>query len=92
MTSVCLRRLMMALVLGLPLANQVSRPARADPTRPRAALVGPVTPDRHPFPARGSAGRREQGSSEHSGGWWLGTAAIALVLALCGGISVAARR
>jgi hypothetical protein len=51
-----------------------------------------------PFPPRGSAGRRAdpdagaEGRPEASGGWWLGTAGLALALAVCGGISVAIRR
>lgn len=52
----------------------------------------PATEARRPFPARGSSAGSRAGSPEGSGGWWLGTAGIALGLALCGGISVASKR
>jgi len=94
MPSARVRRLTMVLVLVsvLPMAGAASRPARAGDGTPRVTLAGPSAPGRHPIPARGPTGRRGEGPSEASGGWWLGTAAIALALALCGGISVATRR
>ena len=58
-----------------------------------AALAAPAAGGRRPFPPRGSGpGRRTGAGPEATGGWWIGTAGIALALALCGGISVASRR
>jgi flagellar biosynthesis protein FliO len=85
-----------ALVVGLldPGTGLARRPARADqaPLPPRVAIAAPGTAPPRPFPPRGSAVRRAEGGPEGAGGWWLGTAGIALALALCGGISLATRR
>jgi hypothetical protein len=64
---------------------------RADRVPPTAALDAPV---RRPItPRDGSpSARRDARPPEGSGGWWLGTAGVALALALCGWASVAARR
>jgi hypothetical protein len=68
--------------------------ARAEqaPLAPRAAGASPAPETPRPFPPRGSAVRRADGDAEGAGGWWLGTAGIALALAVCGGISVLTRR
>jgi len=60
----------------------------------------PLAPTgRRPFPTRGASApgpgaRRVPGRPEAtgSGGWWLGTAGIALALAVCGWASAAAKR
>jgi hypothetical protein len=71
--------------------------ARADEGRlpPRVASAAPETnpgaPPAHPFPPRTSLARRGGERPEASGGWWHGTAGIALALAVCGAISVATR-
>jgi hypothetical protein len=86
----------LALIVGLlgPCAVR----ADEDSPPPRVATIKPVrepglAPGR-PFPPRGSVVRRGEPQAEATptGGWWLGTAGIALALAVCGGISVAARR
>lgn len=72
--------LALALALGAP-------PARADDA------AGP-----RPFPPRGAGGpgARPGGAPARAeggtGGWWLGTAGVALALAACGWAGVAARR
>jgi hypothetical protein len=64
----------------------------------RGAQAGESPPptDRRPFPTRGSSQppRRAPGRPESagSGGWWAGTAGVALALAGCGWLSVTARR
>jgi hypothetical protein len=80
-------------LLGLPAVQ-----ADEDLAPPRVASVTPYrepgsAPGR-PFPPRGSVVRRgdPQGEATPTGGWWLGTAGIGLALAVCGGMSVAARR
>jgi hypothetical protein len=94
-----------ALVAGLldPGVGLDRRPVRADqaPLPPRVAGASPA-PDpatatatvsgRRPFPPRESAVRTAEGRPEGAGGWWLGTAGIALVVALFGGISLVTRR
>jgi flagellar protein FliO/FliZ len=72
---------MAGIVLALSLAD-----------RPREARAEPASPARHAFPPRGSTGRRAEGRAESSGGWWLGTAGIALALAAFGAVSLASRR
>lgn len=65
-------------------------PARAD-AGPTAAATSAAT--KRPFSPRGAtATSRPTPGAEGSGGWWLGTAGIALALAACGWMSVAARR
>jgi hypothetical protein len=71
-----------------------------DPRLARAEAA--LRPAARPFPPRGAgggagaagagAGRLPEGRAEAAGTWWLGTAGIALVLAVCGGISLATRR
>ncbi len=59
---------------------------------PPVAAMSP--PARRRFPARGAARPGEAGSrpgADGSGGWWFGTAGVALALALVGWGSVAAR-
>ncbi len=70
-----------------------ARPARADRVPPTTAIAAPASdsPGRRPFGAREASVRRAE-VSEGAGGWWLGTAGIALALALFGGISLASRR
>jgi hypothetical protein len=43
-------------------------------------------------PRRGAADRPAPDSAAGSSGWWLGTAGLALALAVCGGISLVFRR
>lgn len=49
-------------------------------------------PARHPFPLRRASTSRGGESAGHGGGWWLGTAGVALALAVVGGLSVVSRR
>jgi flagellar biogenesis protein FliO len=105
MTRAGLRRavlgaLGLALVAGLfdPIAATGRRLACAGDDRlpPRLARAAPalepgVTPAR-PFPPRSSIVRRAAERPEGSGGWWFGPAGIALALAVCGAISLGARR
>jgi hypothetical protein len=77
----------MALVLG-PGSPGLSA---AEPP-PTAAIAGPSSELRRPFEPRGASRRRGGQRAESSGTWWLGTAGIALALAVVGGVSVAARR
>jgi hypothetical protein len=85
-----------ALFAGLldPAAGLDPRTVRADEAQspPRVAIAGPAPDSPRPFAPRGSVARRAGGHSEGAGGWWLGTGGMALALAICGGISVAARR
>lgn len=57
-----------------------------------AAAAEVSTESRRPFPQRSSTVHRGVDGAASSGSWWLGTAGIALALALCGGISVASKR
>ena len=60
---------------------------------PTAAIRPPSLDDRLPAPARpGSADASAHASSGGSGGWWFGTAGIALALAAFGGVAAASRR
>ena len=70
-------------LLAAPGLCRAERPATASGARP--------------FPARGASAQpgsdaptRAQGSG--SGSWWVGTAGVALALAACGWVSVAARK
>jgi flagellar biogenesis protein FliO len=87
------------LVAGLfgPLVGTDRNVARADedPLPPRVASVAPalepgVLPAR-PVTPRRAVVRRSAERPEGTAGWWLGTAGIALALAVCGGISLATR-
>jgi hypothetical protein len=68
--------------------------AEPSPPPPRVAAVvsGAAVPAARPWPPRGAAGRRADGHAEGTGGWWFGTAAIALALAVYGAVSLATRR
>ena len=89
------RGLCLALMAGMAAPVLSDRPARADRVPPTTALAAP-SPDPGPSgrlafrPREASAHRTEV--SGGTGGWWLGTAGIALALALFGGISLASRR
>jgi flagellar biogenesis protein FliO len=90
-----------ALVAGLfdPIAGTSRRGALADedPLPPRiataASVLEPGVAPARPFPPRprGAIARRSAERSTGTGGWWFGTAGIALALAVCGGISLATR-
>jgi|GEM_PF-1011381 len=45
-----------------------------------------------PFPPRSSSTRKSSKRSELTTGWWFGTGGIAIALAVCGGLSLAARK
>jgi hypothetical protein len=79
---------MLAAALVLVLAVAPGSPARGGS---EADAIGsprrPVSRDGAHSPASPASGR-----SEGAGGWWLGTAGVALALAACGWASVAARR
>lgn len=68
-------------------------PALADRPPPTQSIAPPPVEARQPV-ARRSDGRRGAGDSPSggSGGWWLGTAGIAVALAVVGGASLASRR
>jgi hypothetical protein len=87
------------LVLGLLALGALSRVARADRSPPAAAIRGPAAEakdaegeERLPLPRRGESARRSAAGAQGSGSWWLGTAGIALALAVFGAISLATRR
>jgi hypothetical protein len=80
------------IVLGALAGLFASDHARADQAPPINAIANPLDNQRHPIAREGSASRSGAGAPGASGSWWLGTAGIALALAVCGGISVAARR
>jgi flagellar biogenesis protein FliO len=82
----------MVLGAGVLTLGPLSGTARADRSPPEAAIAGPGSLGRQPFPARGHASRRPGDSSGATGGWWIGTAGIALALAACGAVSVASKR
>jgi flagellar protein FliO/FliZ len=80
------------LILGPVLFGLVVPSVRADQSPPTVSIAGRNAVSPRPFPPRGATGRRADGLAEKSGGWWFGTAGIALALALVGGISMASRR
>ena len=87
------RGVRLALMAGMLAPWLSARPVRADRVPPTTAIAAPA-PDaagRRPFGTREATVRRSE-DSEGTGGWWLGTAGIALALALFGGISLATRR
>jgi flagellar biogenesis protein FliO len=85
-----------ALVIGL-LGSRAVR-ADEDLSPPRVASVAPArdpgSAPARPFPPRTAAVRRGDPQAEVTvtSGWWLGTTGIVLALAVCGAVSVAARR
>jgi hypothetical protein len=83
-----------AAVLALVAALAPEWPSRV---RARADEVPPAAAPRRPFPTRQDVAAGTQRNPSHpgdtsSGGWWLGTTAVALALAACGWASVAAKR
>jgi hypothetical protein len=56
------------------------------------AIPGPGAEGLHRVPAKTESTRPGRVGSDASGGWWLGTVALALGLAVFGGISLASRR
>jgi hypothetical protein len=72
-------------------ANEDLPPPRVAST---ARAPEPISASPRPFPPRGSVLRRGEPPADGAaaGGWWLGTAGIALALAVCGGITVALRQ
>jgi hypothetical protein len=69
--------------------------ARAESGSATASTDSTTTadPDRHMVtPPRGAVDRPRLADADGSGGWWVGTAGVALVLAGCGGLSLASRR
>ncbi len=89
------RGLCLALMAGMLAPVLSARPVRADRAPPTTAIAtpspDPEPPGRLPFRPRDASARRAEVSGG-AGGWWLGTAGIALALALFGGISLASRR
>jgi len=83
------------LVAGLGALDLQPRPAWADQPPADSHLdKASASTSHHLVPVRGTSRRTaaSRGSAESSSGWWLGTAGIALALAICGGISIASRR
>jgi hypothetical protein len=83
-----------AIVLLMALAGAASaEPIAAEPGQ---SPTSSHDPDRTPISWPSRAARRPDGTrdseSPGSSGWWLGSAGIALILAACGGVSIAARR
>jgi flagellar biogenesis protein FliO len=74
------------------LAGSVIAGARADEPIQDTAATERTTIERHPIQPRKTPSPRLKGETGGSSGWWLGTAGIALALALFGGISLASRR
>ena len=67
--------------------------ARADEVSPAASGIDEPSIARRVFPGRGaSLTRTSPAQPAGAAGWWLGTAGIALALAVCGWASVASRR
>jgi len=87
------RGVRLALMAGMLAPALSARPVRADRVPPTTAIAAPAAdpPGRRPFRPREASVPRTQASGG-AGGWWLGTAGIALALALFGGISLASRR
>ena len=92
---------LVAVLAPVSLPCLAPRAAQADDVPPVVALPSPADPGsssaRRPFPTRGEvasgvrhAPARPGGTG--SSGWWLGTGAAALALAVCGWASVAAKR
>jgi hypothetical protein len=77
------------IALGVAAFLLATAPALAD--RPEDQPARGDAPA-HPWPPDERAAPRPFGVSGASGGWWLGSAGIALALALFGGLSVASRR
>lgn len=92
MPRTSLRRLAAACVWGALLSGG-SAPSLvlAEHVPPSAAIAASPSEKLHRIGPR-SADRRSAGSSASSGGWWFGTAGIALALAVFGGVSLAAKR
>ena len=85
------RGVRLALMAGMLAPVLSARSVRADRVPPTTAIAAPNPSGRLPFRPREASVRRTE-VSEGAGGWWLGTAGIALALALFGGISLASRR
>jgi flagellar protein FliO/FliZ len=87
------RGVRLALMAGMLAPVLFARPVRADRVPPTAAIAtpDPEASGRRPFVRREATARRAE-ASEGADGWWLGTAGVALALALFGGISLASRR
>jgi len=82
-----------AILLGLAFLSLSIQTARAAPPADRVALAGDIAASQHSHapirrPKAGDMTRNGKGT----GGWWLSTAGIVLVLAALGGGSVAAKR
>jgi flagellar biogenesis protein FliO len=84
--------LWLGLVLGLCTAGVSGRRARAEHPPPTAAIGGMTEAGRPLLPQRASTAPRPGASPGGSGGWWLGTAGIALALAAFGAVSLGFRR
>jgi flagellar protein FliO/FliZ len=78
--------------LGAWLTTAGSSVQAADRNPAAAAIEQPAPMEGHPLPPRRVAGRGVVAPSLASGAWWLGTAGIAVVLALFGGLGLASRR
>lgn len=64
-------------------ADQAGTPSSVPPAK---------ASDSHPWPSRDVLRRGASEGQGRSGSWWLGTAGVAVVLAVIGGIGVATRR
>jgi flagellar biogenesis protein FliO len=84
------RRLTASLAVALALG--LTAESRADHPAPTAALSGPERRQFSPRDASHPASGRAPSAHEGSSGWWIGTAGVALALALCGWVSFASRR
>jgi flagellar protein FliO/FliZ len=82
-----------AVSLGVVLAFGAAAPtAGAEPAPPSAALPNPDALARRAFAPRCGTAPRGGGLTGASGGWWLGTAGVALALAVFGAVSLTSRR
>ncbi|GAC1469399.1 MAG: hypothetical protein NVSMB9_13190 [Isosphaeraceae bacterium] len=93
--------LAVGLALGLPsFASDARKGTRQTPNpivcAPPVRVATIPAPERRPFPDRETSrqglNESRSGHEETGGSWWLGSAGVALALALCGWGSVAARR
>jgi len=81
------RLLLVALTFGTTL---IPRATSADPTSPPS--FSPTADGRQRITSHLQIGKTPAPTSMSSGGWWLGSAGIAVALAVFGGISLASRK
>ena len=81
-----------AILLGLAFLSLSIQTARAAPPADRVALAGDIAAPRVHSPIRRPTESNSARNGNGTGGWWLSTAGIVVVLAALGGGSLAAKR